>query len=314
MRSKAELGPDTSFQTLAEFYKQSEYAVYPQQHRSGGSYSANLMQVEQEAVDMVDAPVPEYGFALLMSNVSTLEVDIGDGLLRYRDVQRGSLNVVPPRTEVRFVVPSSHTIRVLSIPAKTLDPILLEARLPSDAFSNHYFTGKEFTPQPSIDALMNQLWRVSLGSSPSDDLYFDGLVLQFVAELTQSRTLSPLGEERPEDIRIARAIEYIEAHLGRSLTVAEVASVACLSPAHFSRSFKAHTGEPVWTFVQRRRSERAMEMIQHSSHTIADIAYQCGFSNQGHMTTCLKRRFGITPSALRAELRASSRQRTRRRK
>jgi AraC family transcriptional regulator len=38
--------------------------------------------------------------------------------------------------------------------------------------------------------------------------------------------------------RLQRVCDYIEAHLDDRLTLAELAGVACLSPFHFSRSFK----------------------------------------------------------------------------
>jgi transcriptional regulator GlxA family with amidase domain len=38
--------------------------------------------------------------------------------------------------------------------------------------------------------------------------------------------------------RLKRVCDYIEAHLDDRLTLADLAAVACLSPYHFSRSFK----------------------------------------------------------------------------
>lgn len=104
---------------------------------------------------------------------------------------------------------------------------------------------------------------------------------------------------RPENKRIASAIEYAEAHMGEALSVAELAGVACLSTGHFARAFKATMGEAVWAYVQRRRGERAMEMLKSTSLAIADIAFSLGFSNQAHLTRCFKRQFGVTPGQVR---------------
>ena len=105
-------------------------------------------------------------------------------------------------------------------------------------------------------------------------------------------------QARPEDARVARVVDYIEAHIGEPLGVAELAGIACLSAGHFSRSFKATTGEAVWVYVQRRRGERAMEMLQTTALPIAQVAYTCGFANQGHFTQSFKRQFGVTPGAV----------------
>ena len=99
--------------------------------------------------------------------------------------------------------------------------------------------------------------------------------------------------------RIARVLDYIEAHFGESLTVAELAEVACLSPGHFCRMFKASIGDPVWTYVQRRRCERAKEMLLTTRSTLSEIAYACGFAHQGHFNECFKKQFGVTPGQAR---------------
>ena len=102
-----------------------------------------------------------------------------------------------------------------------------------------------------------------------------------------------------EDARIARATEYAETHIGKTISVAELAAVACLSPGHFSRTFKATTGEAVWAYVQRRRCERARDMLLATKKPIAQIAFDCGFANQAHLTRQLSARFGTTPRAIR---------------
>jgi AraC-like DNA-binding protein len=50
---------------------------------------------------------------------------------------------------------------------------------------------------------------------------------------------------------------YIEAHLDDRLTLADLAVVACLSPYHFSRSFKQAVGVGLHHYVTQRRIERA---------------------------------------------------------
>ena len=102
-------------------------------------------------------------------------------------------------------------------------------------------------------------------------------------------------QSRPDNRRIGRAIEYVETHLGDPLSVKELAGVACLSTAHFSRAFRSTTGETVWSYVQRRRCERGMEMLRGTDLPIARIAHACGFASQAHLTRDFKAHFGVTP-------------------
>jgi hypothetical protein len=62
--------------------------------------------------------------------------------------------------------------------------------------------------------------------------------------------------------RLTRVRDYIEAHLDDRLTLTELAGVACLSPYHFSRSFKEAVGIGPQRYVMRRRLERAKTLIR----------------------------------------------------
>jgi AraC-like DNA-binding protein len=134
---------------------------------------------------------------------------------------------------------------------------------------------------------------------PINRLYVEGLALATIGA-TMSRincTSAPLVSG--EDVRIARVIDYVEAHYGEALAVAELAAVAAMSPSYFSKCFKAQMNEPVWAYVQRRRCERAREQLITTREPIAHIAYACGFANQGHLTSVFKKMFGVTPGQSR---------------
>ena len=96
-------------------------------------------------------------------------------------------------------------------------------------------------------------------------------------------------------------IDHIDAHLADPLTLTALAEVACLSPSQFARVFKATVGVPVWGFVQRRRAERARDLVRGADMPLARVAPACGFANQAHMTTVLRRTLGTTPGRLRRE-------------
>jgi AraC family transcriptional regulator len=76
--------------------------------------------------------------------------------------------------------------------------------------------------------------------------------------------------------RLKRVRDYIEAHLDDRLTLTDLAKVACLSPYHFSRSFKQSIGVGPQRYVIQRRLERAKAMIRWTNQPIAEIAQQVG--------------------------------------
>lgn len=99
--------------------------------------------------------------------------------------------------------------------------------------------------------------------------------------------------------RMARVTEFIDAHLNHNLTVTEMAAVACMSPAHFARSFKVTTGQSPHQFINRLRLQLAKRMLTAPHQPISDIALSTGFSSQSNFSRAFRAATGMTPGAYR---------------
>jgi AraC family transcriptional regulator len=98
--------------------------------------------------------------------------------------------------------------------------------------------------------------------------------------------------------RVNRAIDHVLAHLDQPLPLDEVARIACFSPFHFHRVWKALVGEPLHQFVRRLRLERAVRMLAHGPRrSLTTIALACGFQSPSDFARCFKQRYGTAPSA-----------------
>jgi AraC-like DNA-binding protein len=102
--------------------------------------------------------------------------------------------------------------------------------------------------------------------------------------------------------RLKRVREYIETHLDDRLTLTDLAGAACLSPYHFSRSFKEAVGIGPQRYVMQRRLERAKTLIRRTNQPLAQIAQQVGLCDQSHLTSIFRRETGETPGRYRAAL------------
>ncbi len=96
--------------------------------------------------------------------------------------------------------------------------------------------------------------------------------------------------------RLTLVRERIEECIGDTITVAGLAAIVGLSPAHFAREFKQRTDETVHGYVLRRRLERARELLM-ADNAVASAALECGFADQAHLSRAFKKRFGASPSA-----------------
>lgn len=101
--------------------------------------------------------------------------------------------------------------------------------------------------------------------------------------------------------RINRVIDHIESHPDRSLTLKELAQVACFSPYHFHRIFSALVGEPLNQFVGRVRVERAAsQLITNLNRSITEIALENGFTGSATFARAFQKRYGMSASRWRS--------------
>lgn len=103
--------------------------------------------------------------------------------------------------------------------------------------------------------------------------------------------------------RLVRVTHYVDANLGRRITLADIARAAGLSPMHFAARFRAATGHKPHEYLQLCRIERAKRLLAEGNRSLIDIAMEVGFRTQAHFTTVFKRFAGRTPHSWRLQLR-----------
>jgi len=100
--------------------------------------------------------------------------------------------------------------------------------------------------------------------------------------------------------RMLRARDTMDRAFAQPLDVPALARVAHVSPAHFSRQFRATFGESPHRYLQRRRVERAMELLCETSRPVTEICFDVGFSSLGTFSRTFRAVVGESPSAYRA--------------
>lgn len=156
----------------------------------------------------------------------------------------------------------------------------------------------DFFPDPLLRQLARGLVE-EVGRGPIDRLLADSLMAALAMRVAQ-HSVQPQAQQDLPSPRLGRVLDYIEAHLGQELTLAELARIACLSPCHFSRSFKQAVGLGPQRYTVQRRVERAKAMLRHGDDGLADIAAAVGFADQSHFTTAFRRETGLPPGRYRA--------------
>ena len=100
--------------------------------------------------------------------------------------------------------------------------------------------------------------------------------------------------------RLLRARDTMDRSYAEPLDVAALARVAMTSEAHFIRTFNATFGETPHRYLQRRRVERAMELLRETDRPVTEICLDVGFNSLGTFTRTFREIVGEPPSAYRA--------------
>lgn len=104
----------------------------------------------------------------------------------------------------------------------------------------------------------------------------------------------------PRERHLLRAKELADARYAEPIGVADMAAVAGLSVAHFSRTFAATFGETPRQYLLTRRLERAASLLRNTDRTVTDICFMVGLESLGSFSTSFRRMYGATPTGYRA--------------
>jgi transcriptional regulator GlxA family with amidase domain len=99
--------------------------------------------------------------------------------------------------------------------------------------------------------------------------------------------------------RLLRARDAMDRMYAQPLDVPALARIACVSEAHFIRTFRATFGETPHRYLQRRRVERSMFLLSETELSVTDICFDIGFGSLGTFSRTFREIMGETPSAYR---------------
>jgi AraC family transcriptional regulator len=100
--------------------------------------------------------------------------------------------------------------------------------------------------------------------------------------------------------RLERVFRHLADHLDDTLDLARLADVACLSPYHFHRVYRAMQGETAADTVRRLRLHRAAVELITGELPIARVARRAGYGSQEAFTRAFKSAYGVPPARYRA--------------
>ena len=224
-----------------------------------------------------------------------------DGIFRKEHQNIGSIGIIPAKVEhtciwkdnARFAIFSIQPQILAQIAPETVNPDKIEL-LPkfSDFGTDNLIT--------SIGITIKQ----QLETDPHGcEFYLEHLFNALSAHLVKNYCkTTPLFKEYSDGLapfKLKQALNYINDNLDCSIKLIEIAQLLDISEYYFCHLFKESTGVSPYKYVIQQRVAKAKNLIKNSQLSLADIAYECGFSSQSQMTQHFRKCVGVTPRVYR---------------
>ena len=191
------------------------------------------------------------------------------------------------------VIPSQHShgmdgARVHYGATLFVEPETREGRALTERYLQHGVISN--VDRAPVDAILLELRDAFLGRRGRPAIV--GLAHRVVHSLTQHSEPSVKSDER-----ILRAVRFVNDHLSSSITLKQVAGVACLSPSRFRHLFAEQTGMGLRQYILWRRFVSVWER-RMNGESLSTAAHAAGFADSAHLARTSRRMIGIPPSLL----------------
>lgn len=94
-------------------------------------------------------------------------------------------------------------------------------------------------------------------------------------------------------------VHFIYEHYQEKITLADISAAGKVSRSKCCSLFKIYMGSSPIDFVNDYRLEVSRSLLQYTDTSVADIAFNCGFTSQSYFTKLFSRTFHMTPTEFR---------------
>lgn len=98
--------------------------------------------------------------------------------------------------------------------------------------------------------------------------------------------------------KINTVLQYVEEHLQEQMTVDELARLVHFHPNYFMQYFKTMLGLSPIAYINRKRMDKAKELLQDAGMSVTDVAEQVGLELY-YFSRLFKKQTGLSPSEYR---------------
>lgn len=159
--------------------------------------------------------------------------------------------------------------------------------------------------------IMNTILRKSIETLNVHPYYIDAISGHFAALIAEEATKPPeslalrmikaysdLARQsllQSYSFHVQRIILYVKTNLHEKLSLSDLAEFTKLNPSYLSAHFVAETGQTLTQYIQMTKIKHAMELLQNSETSVAEIGAAVGMNDLSHFSKTFKKIVGSSP-------------------
>ena len=108
------------------------------------------------------------------------------------------------------------------------------------------------------------------------------------------------SQTRPTASMVIERVKcYMQENFMNTITIQELAKIACVSPNYFSHMFKNETGENYKTYLTNLRLEQARVLLEETDYCLYEVCDKVGYRNVRTFVDAFKQKYSISPGNYR---------------
>lgn len=225
------------------------------------------------------------------------------------DYLPGESVIVPPNEVMKIDFPEAQMNNptqciALSISKEMIENTfnLLNERLPNKELTKEWGLDLSYfhlINTQDLSEIINRFIRIGVKErSKEKDLIASFALKELLIRLTQTQArelLEKSYKHMATSNRLAYVVDYIKNNIRENFTLESLSEKACMSKAHFSRTFKVELGLSPMEFILKERLKLAKQYLQLGDYQVQEVCFMSGFNNTTYFIRAFKNEFGVTP-------------------
>ncbi len=156
----------------------------------------------------------------------------------------------------------------------------------------------------NLARVFNELTLLEKSQHCNTDIQKEFLAVYVIAKICEiiEREKETNNKKREYPYDMLKSIEYIHLNFSERIEPTTLHAISCMSASTYLRYFKKIFNCTPMEYIQDYRLRQAKSMLKHTDHSLTTIAEDCGFWDNAHFIRLFKKKYQISPTTYRTQL------------